>query len=114
MILPFKDIESVGKEKGFTSLGYAGVVVMIKGREEIFFEFAKDVARDDFALTMIHVLDAVDPSKQLRLIEPSDQHSAATARSEHEQLQRARRHSKQNSPTSESFPGAEETSELRQ
>lgn len=46
MILPFKDIENVDKEKGFR-FGYSGLVIVIHGHEELFFEFASSEARDD-------------------------------------------------------------------
>jgi sterol 3beta-glucosyltransferase len=48
LILPLKDIENVDKEKGFR-FGYSGLVVVIKGHEEIFFEFGQPDTRDDCA-----------------------------------------------------------------
>lgn len=111
MILPFRDIESVGKEKGFTNLGYAGVVVMIKGREELFFEFAKDIARDDFHLTMMQILDSADHTHASNSPALDDKHAFEAAKAEHEQLQRIRRHSKQASSTSELLPDLEDASQ---
>ncbi|KAL3477802.1 hypothetical protein BJX99DRAFT_121948 [Aspergillus californicus] len=51
MILPLNDIENVEKEKGFR-FGYHGLVVIIRGHEELFFEFNGADARDDCAVTV--------------------------------------------------------------
>lgn len=95
MILPFKDIESVGKEKGYTNFGYSGIVILIKGHEEMFFEFSKNVARDDFALTMIHMLDTLDPTLDSKLLDGEGKTGTDVAKAEHESLEKARSNSKQ-------------------
>lgn len=46
MILPIRDIENVSKEHGFR-FGYSGLVIIIHGHEEIFFEFGAATNRDD-------------------------------------------------------------------
>ncbi|KAH6677877.1 hypothetical protein F5X68DRAFT_173628 [Plectosphaerella plurivora] len=46
LILPLKDVENVDKEKGFR-FGYSGLCVVIRGHEEIFFEFNQQDSRDD-------------------------------------------------------------------
>ncbi|KAI9874262.1 MAG: Sterol 3-beta-glucosyltransferase, partial [Watsoniomyces obsoletus] len=46
LILPLKDIENVDKEKGFR-FGYHGLVLLIRGHEELFFEFNSAEHRDD-------------------------------------------------------------------
>ncbi|KAG7927080.1 hypothetical protein KL925_002451 [Ogataea polymorpha] len=56
MILPFSDIENVNKEKGFR-FGYSGLVVVIHGHEELFFEFASDQARDDCEFMLLKQMD---------------------------------------------------------
>ena len=56
LILPLKDIETVDKEKGFR-FGYQGLVVVIRGHEEIFFEFGQAEIRDDCAITLIQALE---------------------------------------------------------
>ena len=91
-----------------------GVVVMIKGREELFFEFAKDIARDDFALTMMQTLDSVEQNQSAKVLDVNDKNAFEAAKVEHEQLERIRRHSKQASSTSELRPGFEESSESLQ
>lgn len=49
LILPIKDVENVSKANGFR-LGYSGLVVMIRGHEELFFEFGDSGLRDDLAV----------------------------------------------------------------
>src|SRR5690606_35721839 len=50
MILPLKDIENVHKEEGFR-FGYHGLVVVVRGHEEIFFEFGQHDTREDCCIT---------------------------------------------------------------
>ncbi|KAI9788192.1 MAG: Sterol 3-beta-glucosyltransferase [Peltula sp. TS41687] len=52
MTLPLRHIENVGKEKGFF-YGYSGLVIVVRGREELFFEFRQTESRDDCAV-MLH------------------------------------------------------------
>ncbi|GMM28345.1 sterol 3-beta-glucosyltransferase [Martiniozyma asiatica (nom. inval.)] len=56
MILPLSDIENISKENGFR-FGYSGLVVVIQGHEELFFEFASHEARDDCELQLLKALD---------------------------------------------------------
>lgn len=49
LILPIKDVENVSKANGFR-LGYSGLVIMIRGHEELFFEFGDSGLRDDLAV----------------------------------------------------------------
>lgn len=56
LILPLKDIETVHKEKGFR-FGYSGLVVVIRGHEELFFEFRQSDIRDDCAVTLLQDLE---------------------------------------------------------
>ncbi len=46
MIIPYTEIENVCKETGF-NFGYSGLVVVAKARQEIYFEFTSQSARDD-------------------------------------------------------------------
>ncbi|PNY29014.1 Sterol 3-beta-glucosyltransferase [Tolypocladium capitatum] len=62
LILPLKDIETVHKEKGFR-LGYSGLVIVIRGHEELFFEFSQVDVRDDCAVTL---LQGLETSRYLR------------------------------------------------
>ncbi|KAK5014387.1 Sterol 3-beta-glucosyltransferase, partial [Cryomyces antarcticus] len=58
LVVPLKDIYNVDKEKGFR-FGYSGMVVVIRGHEEIFFEFGHSDVRDDCAITLLQRLEAV-------------------------------------------------------
>ncbi|GMM35777.1 sterol 3-beta-glucosyltransferase [Saccharomycopsis crataegensis] len=56
MILPLCDVETCYKEKNF-SFGYSGLVVVIKGHEELFFEFSTNDSRDDCEYLLLKQLD---------------------------------------------------------
>lgn len=56
LILPLKDVETVHKEKGFR-FGYNGLVLVIRGHEELFFEFSQVDVRDDCAVTLLQSLE---------------------------------------------------------
>lgn len=56
MILPYSHIENVYKETGF-KFGYYGLVVVIHGHEELFFEFSSIEARDDCEYLLLRQLD---------------------------------------------------------
>ncbi|KAF3764048.1 family 1 glycosyltransferase [Cryphonectria parasitica EP155] len=62
LILPIRDIENVTKSSGFR-LGYAGLVVVIRGHEELFFEFGDSALRDDLT-AFLH--KGIEASKFLR------------------------------------------------
>ncbi|KAF1816269.1 UDP-Glycosyltransferase/glycogen phosphorylase [Eremomyces bilateralis CBS 781.70] len=66
LVLPFKDIENVAKEKGYR-LGYSAMVVVIRGHEELFFDFRSVGTRDDCVVTLIQRLE-----KLRYMEEPSD------------------------------------------
>uniref|UniRef100_A0A060T134 Sterol 3-beta-glucosyltransferase n=1 Tax=Blastobotrys adeninivorans TaxID=409370 RepID=A0A060T134_BLAAD len=55
MILPIVDIENVTKEQGFR-FGYSGLVVVIRGHEELFFEFGSASTRDDCEIMILRQL----------------------------------------------------------
>lgn len=57
LILPLKDIENAHKEKGFR-FGYSGLVIVIRGHEELFFEFRQAEVRDDCTVTLIQDLES--------------------------------------------------------
>lgn len=65
MILPLLDVENVDKEKGFR-FGYSGLVIVVRGHEELFFEFSRPDARDDCAVTLLRGLhtDAILDRRQ--------------------------------------------------
>ncbi|RMZ84101.1 hypothetical protein DV738_g790, partial [Chaetothyriales sp. CBS 135597] len=90
LVLPLKDIENVDKEKGFR-FGYQGLVLVIRGHEELFFEFSAAEHRDDCAVTLLQILESVRYMEDTGESAPQDDDSAAIARDEHRQLQEARR-----------------------
>ena len=87
MILPLKDIENVDKEKGFR-FGYSGLVVVIRGHEELFFEFRQPEFRDDCAVTLLTMLESVRYLHESGSV--SDKDDAEAAKAEHRMLQEAR------------------------
>lgn len=89
MILPLKDIENVDKEKGFR-FGYFGLVIVIRGREELFFEFGQSEVRDDCAITLLENLESMRYLKESGLLTQVDKDDAEMAKAEHRMLQEAR------------------------
>ncbi|XP_014551536.1 glycosyltransferase family 1 protein [Bipolaris victoriae FI3] len=91
VILPMRDIENVNKEKGFR-IGYHGLAVVIKGHEELFFEFSKAEYRDECAITVLRILE------NTKYLEDEDSSSSGVdsgdeaAKAEHDLLQQAREH----------------------
>ncbi|ODA81376.2 hypothetical protein RJ55_04341 [Drechmeria coniospora] len=82
LILPLKDVETAHKEKGFR-FGYAGLVVVIRGHEELFFEFGPAEVRDDCAVTLLQSLETnrfLQASGVLRDDEADDEDSAMAER----------------------------------
>ncbi|ANB15176.1 Atg26p [Sugiyamaella lignohabitans] len=67
MILPLHVVENVTKEKGFR-FGYSGLVIVVHGHEEIFFEFGSSNNRDDCE---IMILREMDRSKNRSIIRQS-------------------------------------------
>ncbi|ODV58064.1 sterol 3-beta-glucosyltransferase, partial [Ascoidea rubescens DSM 1968] len=58
MILPFNDIETCYKEKGFRfGIGYSGLVIVIHAHEELFFEFSSSESRDDCETLLLKQID---------------------------------------------------------
>jgi sterol 3beta-glucosyltransferase len=92
IILPMRDIENVNKEKGFR-IGYHGLAIVIKGHEELFFEFSKAEYRDECAITVLRILE------NTKYLEDEDSSSTGTdtdeetAKAEHDLLQQAREYS---------------------
>ncbi|KAL8870887.1 MAG: hypothetical protein Q9174_003173, partial [Haloplaca sp. 1 TL-2023] len=89
MVLPLKDIENVDKEKGFR-FGYSGLVVVIRGHEELFFEFSQAEVRDDCAITLLENLESMRYLEESGLLAQEDKMEAEMAQAEHRALQQAR------------------------
>jgi sterol 3beta-glucosyltransferase len=79
MILPLKDIENVDKEKGFR-FGYSGLVIVIRGHEELFFEFGQPETRDDCAVTLLDRLESVRFLQESGILSQEDREDAEAAK----------------------------------
>jgi sterol 3beta-glucosyltransferase len=85
-----RDIESVTKEKGYR-FGYSGMVVVIRGHEEIFFDFADIQVRDDCAVTLILSMQKIQHQlKDSGILNEDEENLAEVAKAEHKALQEAR------------------------
>ncbi|KAK8054318.1 Sterol 3-beta-glucosyltransferase [Apiospora saccharicola] len=89
LILPLAHIETVDKEKGFR-FGYQGLVVIIRGHEELFFEFAQPVVRDDCAVSVLQHLDRARFIRESQVFDSEDIQRAKDALAEREALNAAR------------------------
>lgn len=58
MILPFSDIIGLSKHRSYR-IGYSGLIVVIKGHEEVFFELSTTERRDDCMAQLEHHVEAV-------------------------------------------------------
>jgi len=90
MVLPLRDIENINQEKGFR-FGYSGLVVVIHGHEELFFEFSKPDARDDCAVTILKALDGRKRVQDPMSRSPEQEARFQVAKAESQNLERARR-----------------------
>lgn len=79
----------VDKERGFR-FGYSGMVVVIRGHEEIFFEFGSQDLRDDCTVTLLRSLDTTEPFQESVLLTEEEKRDAEAAAAENLLLQEAR------------------------
>lgn len=89
MVLPLKDIETIDQEKGFR-FGYSGLVIVIRGHEELFFEFSEPEARDDCAVTILEKLGSIKSVQDSGILTQEDKEEAETAKAENKMLKEAR------------------------
>lgn len=92
LVLPLRDVENVDKEKGFR-FGYHGLVLVIRGHEELFFEFSSAEHRDDCTVTLLHSLETARYMAESGILAKEDEDDAEVAKEEHRKLQEARRSS---------------------
>jgi sterol 3beta-glucosyltransferase len=59
MVLPIKDVETARKEKTYHWLNF-GLVIVIRGHEELFFEFSQETARDECLKLLTDGVDSVE------------------------------------------------------
>ncbi|KAI5817482.1 hypothetical protein BZA77DRAFT_34549 [Pyronema omphalodes] len=88
MILPLKDIESVKRNKGFR-FGYSGMIITIRGHEEIFFEFGQANARNECTNIMMENLDELRHMAESGFLSRGEYEDAESAKKEHQMLQEA-------------------------
>ncbi|ROT37801.1 hypothetical protein SODALDRAFT_324300 [Sodiomyces alkalinus F11] len=89
LILPLKDVENVHKEKGFR-FGYSGLCVVIRGHEEIFFEFSQQDARDDCFGALLKSIERFRFLDSSGTISREDTQDAEFALAERQALKEAR------------------------
>ena len=56
MILPLIDVDTCSKEKG-SNIAYSGLVLVIRGYDELFMEFSVQSARDDCLAMILRQLE---------------------------------------------------------
>ncbi|PQE26431.1 putative Sterol 3-beta-glucosyltransferase protein [Rutstroemia sp. NJR-2017a BBW] len=106
LILPLKDIDNVDKERGFR-FGYSGLVVTLKGREELFFEFNQADNRDDCAVTLLQGLEVARHMQESVHSSGEEQEGVEPGNAEHKSLHHARRES--NYEYDSKIPGSTES-----
>ncbi|KAL1633325.1 Sterol 3-beta-glucosyltransferase [Neofusicoccum ribis] len=87
LVLPIRDIETVIKEKSFR-LTHSALVVIVRGHEELFFDFSQSENRDDCAVTIHQKLEQVrfvGSRSEENLLQEEE------AKAEHDMLQHARK-----------------------
>lgn len=89
LILPIRDIENVTKSSGFR-FGYAGLVVVIRGHEELFFEFGDSALRDDLAVFLLRGIEAAKFLRESGELDTEEKEDAQNAEKEHKALEEAR------------------------
>lgn len=90
LILPIRDVENVTKSSGFR-LGYAGLVVVIRGHEELFFEFGDTSLRDGLAVSLHQGIDAAKFLRESGELDIEEKQDAENAVAEQQALEEARR-----------------------
>lgn len=90
LILPIRDVENVTKSSGFR-LGYAGLVVVIRGHEELFFEFGDSASRDSLAVCLHKGIEATRFLHDSEELGSDEKEEAETAVAEQQALEEARR-----------------------
>lgn len=89
MVIPLKDILNVEKNKGYRYGSY-GMVVTIKGHEEVFFEFGRADDRDICVVGLLRALIVVEDLDESIVLTEQEALEAEAAASEHAMLQQAR------------------------
>lgn len=89
IILPIRDLENVAKANAYR-IGYSGLVVVIRGHEELFFEFGDSALRDDLAVSLHKAIEASRLLTSSDDIDSEEKENAENAAAEHQALEEAR------------------------
>ncbi|TKA27022.1 hypothetical protein B0A50_05213 [Salinomyces thailandicus] len=89
IVIPLKNIDNLEKEKGFR-WGYPGMVVVIRGHEELFFDFASNGLRDDCVVTVFRAVEKAHAVAESVILTEDERQDAEAAAAEHEMLHVAR------------------------
>ncbi|CAK1366767.1 unnamed protein product [Cercospora beticola] len=89
LIIPYKDILNVQKQRGFR-WGYPGMVLVIRGYEELFFDFQDTGLRDDCVVSTLRTVEAVEAATESMILTEEEQQDANDAAAENALLRAAR------------------------
>lgn len=89
MVLPIRDIENVHKERGFR-FSYSGLVVVVRGHEEVFFDFKSDDIRSDCVVTLLKLVEVSRDTMASGILSQEEREQAEYAKAEHKLLLAAR------------------------
>ncbi|KAM0718019.1 hypothetical protein Q7P37_006351 [Cladosporium fusiforme] len=89
MVIPLKDILNVSKSKAYR-FGWYGMVVVIKGHEEMFFEFPNADDRDFCVVGLLRALEDIRGVGGPGYLTEKEANEAETAAAENDLLQQAR------------------------
>ena len=88
LVVPFRDIDNCAKEKGFR-WGYPGMVLIIRGHEELFFDFGSHGVRDDCVVTVLRRLDVMKSALESVILSQDEREEAEAAAAENQLLRDA-------------------------
>ncbi|KAF1985802.1 glycosyltransferase family 1 protein [Aulographum hederae CBS 113979] len=89
IVIPFSDIENVVKERGYRFAHFA-LVVVIRGHEELFFDFSQAAVRDDCTITLLKIIETSHRMESEPQVGSEAAAEAEAAKEENELLRKAR------------------------
>lgn len=92
LVVPYRDVLTANKEKGFR-LGFPGMVLVIRGHEELFFDFNSGALRDDCLVTILRGLDVTKSTLESVILTEDEELDAGAAAAEHDLLEGVRKRS---------------------
>lgn len=88
LVIPLHDLHTIQKQKGYR-VGCHAMVVIIKGHEELFFEFPSADDRDICAVGILRGIEAIDGLEESALLTEKEAVAAEASAAENELLQQA-------------------------